>query len=377
VRPMLPHPASAAREGSDASTKKARILGRRVETMNKPADGDGPGRLAPRLDCDRGISMGYNVSSLSSWTIAPLAEAHLRSMAEFASSDPATVEQRLGRAIRSNPGVAAVADGRLLGAMIGLAVEGLFGSGFAAYVPEWGLAVAAPSRARTFERLYGAIAESWASLGWGVHCFTIPADDTEIADELRWLGFGLYVVDAARDLVAEPPALASVPPGIRVERARPDDLDGLLPLAEAHEACYAASPTFRVRDTGETPAQLMTGWLTRPGFSVWIARSDERILSFIHLRPAATDVPLALRGDGTIGIGGAFTLPVARCSGLGSAVLASAMRWAAESGFRRMIVDFETANVRARSFWLRSFRPAYLSFVRHLDDRLVQRRVEA
>ena len=47
------------------------------------------------------------------------------------------------------------------------------------------------------------------------------------------------------------------------------------------------------------------------------------------------------------------------------------MHAAAAAGFERMIVDWETANIPARRFWLRYFDVAYLSFVRHIDDRLV------
>jgi hypothetical protein len=43
---------------------------------------------------------------------------------------------------------------------------------------------------------------------------------------------------------------------------------------------------------------------------------------------------------------------------------------ARSAGFERLAVDFETANLPARRFWLRSFTPVCLSFERHLDDLL-------
>jgi GNAT superfamily N-acetyltransferase len=76
------------------------------------------------------------------------------------------------------------------------------------------------------------------------------------------------------------------------------------------------------------------------------------------------------------GIGGAFTAPEARRSGIGMALLSGVVDWARADGFERVSVDFETANMLARRFWLRSFTAVCLSFERHLDDRLVDRAPE-
>jgi GNAT superfamily N-acetyltransferase len=62
--------------------------------------------------------------------------------------------------------------------------------------------------------------------------------------------------------------------------------------------------------------------------------------------------------------------PEARGSGVGRALLSVIVAWARSAGFERMAVDFETPNLLARRFWLRSFTPVCLSFERHLDDRL-------
>jgi hypothetical protein len=39
--------------------------------------------------------------------------------------------------------------------------------------------------------------------------------------------------------------------------------------------------------------------------------------------------------------------------------------------YKRMSVDFETANAGARRFWLRTFLPVCVSLVRRIDGRLV------
>lgn len=70
------------------------------------------------------------------------------------------------------------------------------------------------------------------------------------------------------------------------------------------------------------------------------------------------------------GICGAYTTPQARGVGLAGALLEAVEGWARELGYERIAVDFESANLLARRFWLRRFDPICLSFERHLDSRL-------
>jgi GNAT superfamily N-acetyltransferase len=65
-------------------------------------------------------------------------------------------------------------------------------------------------------------------------------------------------------------------------------------------------------------------------------------------------------------------VPEARHTGVGTALLSRVIDWARSAGFERLAVDFETANVLARRFWLRAFSPICLSLERHLDDRLAR-----
>jgi GNAT superfamily N-acetyltransferase len=277
-----------------------------------------------------------------------------------------------GSSGRVIPAVAAIRDGRLAGYMASMAAPGLRGSGTAAYVPEWAHAVAGPDRAATFAALYGALSVRWVERGWLVHCCSILAGDRELRDELAWLGFGLFVVDALRGIDGPMPAApVAVPAGATIGQATAGDLDELLELDLASEAYYAGAPIFLHRDVDDDPRGALAIRLTSPGQSVWIARSGpaSRIASFIYLRPPAEDVCRLVRDRGTISICGAFTTPEARGGGLAQALVAAVVAWARESGYERVGVDFESANRLARRFWLRSFEPVCLSFDRHLDDR--------
>jgi GNAT superfamily N-acetyltransferase len=279
--------------------------------------------------------------------------------------DPAATEPLLRRAIDAGPAVAAMRGDELAGYMAGLAVPGLRGAGCASYVPEWAHGATGNDRAARYEAMYAAISGSWADAGRLCHCISILPGDAVLEAGLSWLGFGLFVVDALRGLA---PIRASVP-GVVVERATLADVDALVPLAVAHQAQYADAPTFLVRDEVE-PRQQLRGWIESPGGSVWIARKDARPVAFMYLHPPQDDVSRLVRDPGTVGIGGAFTTPSARGLGIGRAILATMLDYARAAGFTRMAVDFETANLSARHFWLREFTPVVLSFERHLDDRV-------
>jgi GNAT superfamily N-acetyltransferase len=280
--------------------------------------------------------------------------------------NPAPVESLLRRAIAAGPAVAAVRYGELAGYMAGFAVPRLRGVGVGTHLPEWAHGAREDGRAETYEALYAAISARWAETGHLSHFVSVLAGDPELEESLIWLGFGLCVAEAIRDLRPVP---ARLPVGVTVRQAAITDLEALGPLADAHEAYYPAAPTFLFRG-GDDARAKMEVWLRTPAESVWVAESEGRLVSFIYMRPPHGDVCRALREPGTIAIGGAFTVPEARGRGAASALLAAIVEWARRAGFERIAVDFETANPLARRFWLRHFSPICLTFERHLDDRL-------
>jgi GNAT superfamily N-acetyltransferase len=324
---------------------------------------------------------GIRIDDLNASQLAPAARLHagrLRQLREAVPELPAGIPDRtaiealLRRAIAAGPAVAALRDGELIGYMTGLPIPGLRGSGIGVYVPEWASGAEAAGETETYDALYAVVSARWAEAGWLGHCISLLPGDPDLENELAWLGFGLFVVDAVLDLTARPARPTAETAGLAVERATAADIEALVPLAIAHEAYYALAPTFMVRDK-EDPRDQLARWIGAPGESVWVARAGAEPLGFMHLHAPGSDVSRVVRDARTIAIGGAFTAPEARGRGVGGAILAATIEWARGAGFDRMAVDFETANLPARRFWLRRFRPVCLSFERHLDDRLASR----
>ncbi|MGA2512702.1 MAG: hypothetical protein ABSG37_03685 [Candidatus Limnocylindrales bacterium] len=205
---------------------------------------------------------------------------------------PGTTETLLRRAISAGPAVAAIRNGQLAGYLAGHPVPGLRGSGTGVHVPEWAHGASGGSRPEVYESLYAAISARWAAAGWLCHCVSIFPGDPELNRTLAWLGFGPFVVDAVRGLE---PLIATMPGGVKIDRATRADLGDLLPLAMGHAAYYRLAPTFLFRDDSKDPREELARWIETPGESVWFARAGSRALSFIYLRPPHSDVCRAIR----------------------------------------------------------------------------------
>jgi len=310
--------------------------------------------------------------------IAPLRPDHLRDAAGlFASAyraarrrqpllpagheDPAQVLLKLERLARGRPGVAAVRGGRLVGYLLGQVLPAFRGRR-SAYVPEWAHAARGPGRLDVYRAMYARLSEHWVAEGCLSHLITVLANDRAVTEGWFWLGFGMIAVDAVRDSRPPPPAGAE----IDIRLASPADAGRIAKFATAIRRHMEAAPVF-VPFAGAVSEQDVRGWLADPGQAVFIACRDGKPAGCIHIQPANPSAAWAIQDTGTASIKGAFTRPQCRGVGVATTLLARAVRWADDNGYRRCAVDFEPQNLPAARFWLRHFQPVCYSVQRHLN----------
>lgn len=246
------------------------------------------------------------------------------------------------------------------------------GSDARAFAPEPGFAVAPgiPPRVarRVVDELVTAAGRRWTSDGARTHLVAIPADEATVGDALLWLGYGMLVVDALRDL--DDASLAALPratpAGTRIRRAGPDDLDAVLALDRGLRRHLVEAPTFLVLRARQDPARIAAR-LADPDTATFIAEVGGTPVAHLRVGPPGDDIALLVRDDDTASIDAAYTVPGRRGDGVAAALLGAAARWARDRGAVRLGVDFESANVLGTRFWTRWFRPAVISYCRRLD----------
>jgi GNAT superfamily N-acetyltransferase len=239
----------------------------------------------------------------------------------------------------------------------------------AVYSPEWANAAPLDESRSVYEALYTAWSAAWVSRGAVAHLVSLLAADRDMLPAWQWLGFGMLVLDGLRDLSPLP-----VPPSphLQIRQVLPhaqgafseSDLALLARFDRALLDHLLAAPCFWPHEVEEASSFSGPAWLSAPGNALWFAYQGDEPLGYLGITPSSQDACTIIRDPGTASIVKAYTLPSARGSGVGAALLDHALLWARGQGFQRCSVDFESANLPACRFWMRWFDPVVYSLMR-------------
>ncbi len=273
---------------------------------------------------------------------------------------PQTLADRIARLADRGPGAAATDAGRLVGFLGAFPIR--YAGRASMLSPEWAHGTApglAPALARrVLESLYAEAARAWDERGAETHIVCLLAHDRAALETCSWLGLGGIVCDAVRSL-----APVAVPARWNVRQATAGDAETVHDFECGLYAHLSGSPAFLLRDEPEK----VEWWRERiadPSVRVWVVDEGAGPLGYFIQGPANDSAADLIMDAGTSSIMGAFVAPQARSGGAAAALLSRAVEWAREQGYARLAVDFETANVEGRSFWLRHFDPVVLSLAR-------------
>lgn len=235
-----------------------------------------------------------------------------------------------------------------------------------AYVRLPGHAARTEDQRPIYREMYAALAERLVVDAHIHHSVAVPVANPELLQTWFELGFGVDQIKGTRAL----DAIEYATPAVTVRRAGPDDLDGVAALSVELSFFHAATPMFKLpsgpfADLDEVRPVLGPD-LSDPRKAIWIAVDDDRVVAMMHLEPDSTAACSVL-------IGMASTTAAARSRGVGTAVLAKALRWARDEGYERCRVGWTSANPISDRFWRsRGFRPVYYTLARRIDERAVR-----
>lgn len=264
--------------------------------------------------------------------------------------------------------VAVELEGALLGARArrdGEAVGYLFGEiqetelrGRHCWVARDGLGLAPGESPELYRDLYAAAGAAWMEEGANDH-YVLASADTDVREAWLGLSFAIQQVHAARRIGAEP--VPEQPTGgVTIRRGGPDDIGAALELQDLIFR-HLQQPPCWAGGIPATPAKAFESWtevLADPRAGWFLAeRAGEPVghLLMDHVDDAVTELAVAA------------TRPDVRGTGLGVALTAHGLRWAAERGYRTCVTDWRAANIVSSRFWpRRGFAPTHLRMVRYV-----------
>lgn len=269
--------------------------------------------------------------------------------------------------IKENEAVVAVQEGRVIGYMLGYEFEGFFNSLKSFYVPVWGHSTIEIGKKEIYGELFTNRSKAGVSREHLTYCITIFSNDSVARDIFSWLGFGMRVVDAIREITAVEVIQEN---HYQIRRANLSDVQEVSQIAIEHQNYMTQAPIFMPLFEEEDEAYYQE-FISHPDKNVWIALKDDEIIGYMQIEKSTEGTTHIVADPNSIAITGAFTRPEYRSYGVAKVLLNTIMLWAKENNKTFCSVDFETFNVHGTRFWLKHFEPVCYSMVRVIDDRII------
>ncbi len=272
-------------------------------------------------------------------------------------------EELIGKLL-TEPGVEAVVArggrGRLAG-YLAVLPSGLVAHG--------GHAALAGQETEALREMYAAVSVRLVQRGCLVHRVELPAED---GLALAWfrLGFGLEEIRGLMPVKATGRQPRGVE-GMTIRRAGPADLGPIGRMAAESAACRQQAAVFQPQSAAVL-ADRRTRYadaLADPRSAAWLAvrRGEETGMVVLTPVPPAPFVP-----EATVELAEAYVEPAARGQGISRVLLATALAWAYDRGYRQVAADWPAASPMVAGHWPKvGFAPAAYRLCRILDPRIV------
>jgi GNAT superfamily N-acetyltransferase len=222
-----------------------------------------------------------------------------------------------------------------------------------------------------YPRLYAALAEQWLTGGLLAHYLVAPAGGAAI-DACFALGFGQVEALAVRDTS---PTLLPSDGAIETRLATTHDVEEVGELVATMLRAFGAPPTCWPFLPESLPAleAFVAPLVGDPASPIWLAIRGGRVLGLqLYLTPASPTwfCPALATPAGSIFLFAASTVPEARGTGVGSALLTRGLAWAQAAGYEWCVLYYLTASPAAAYWRSQSFRPLGLRLCRAVDERI-------
>ncbi|UCC17061.1 MAG: GNAT family N-acetyltransferase [Dehalococcoidales bacterium] len=263
--------------------------------------------------------------------------------------------------LMENPGVAVLADNRLIAYMLN-GYYFLFKGQNSVQVPSYCHASVPEGRDELYRLMYMNLAGGWAKSGKHVHVIGHFAHDAVLKETLFQIGFGAFLSERLRDFTP-----VNVENEVNVSEER--DYRKLVDLHLEHYRYYPESPIFIIHGQNEDTIEPDLKQHAEQGdvFLVYY-RQDTPSGYFILGDSKYGHEGFLLRDTKTALINAAYVKPDVRRQGIGETLLQSAIEWSRDNNFERLFVEHETANYYGGKFWNKHFEPYLYFSLRYIDN---------
>ena len=316
----------------------------------------------------------------SNYQIAPFTEDHVGAAVELFACDYRREQEQSAllpsqtidnadsvrdtiKPLLPNPGVVVLQDNHVVAFML---------SGYwfpfkgqkAVIVPEYCHASILPDRRELYQIMYMRLAQEWIGSHTHLHIMGHFAHDTVLRDSLYQLGFGAIIAEALRDLSRIPGAHIS-------DIVEETDIERLLDISIEDGLYYRDAPVFIVKETEADERRAILESSLRQGDIYFASYGNDGADAYLSVGQSDSGTlkeGFLLRGTRTAEIKNAFVRADIRGTGIGTSLLQRAVDWSVERGYKRLFVEFETANYFGGNFWRRHFTPYLYFSMRYIDN---------
>ncbi|MBY8881034.1 GNAT family N-acetyltransferase [Actinacidiphila acidipaludis] len=300
------------------------------------------------------------------------------SQRSWLADGPVRGEELLGK-LQSAPGLEACraldSEGALIGHLAALPVDiapdnpaALRSHPHSALVPHGGHALPSGRESEVLRALYARVSERLVADRRLVHYVDVPAGEQATAP---WsdLGFGRELVHglmAVRARGRQPRGVG----GLAIRRAGPGDLPQIGRMAAESSRGQRGPGMFQPQPEAALAALRLryTDALADPRCGAWIASRRGEEIGMVLLVPAA---PGPVVPESCVELMEAFVEPAARGEGISRVLLATALAWAYDNGYRYISARWHSASPLAAGHWPGvGFRPVAYRLSRTLDARI-------
>lgn len=267
----------------------------------------------------------------------------------------------------SKYGLVAIEDEKLVGyLMFWGGFDGHFGNVKGSFSPLFGSAFGGRNRQKTASLLFENVSKIMIKDGICSFAICKYAHDKEIAESLVLNGFGIRCSDAIRNLSSVDELKLNS--GYRYEEIRYQNANILLDLKNGLVKHMNSSPIYFVsaRFTDEGFAELCEKRKSR----FFVAYNGDRPVGYIEVDEEAET--FISEDSEVLNICGTYVECEYRNSSVAKELLAYTMQTLANDGVRYLGVDCETLNPAALRFWSKYFERYTYSFVRRIDERILE-----